>query len=87
MSAVETSVSPMMEIVDFVLSRPSHEEIVAFRYSPEVQELASELLQKNREGTLTLDEKDELDQLTHLELFMQLLKAKAHLLLKQPPHD
>ncbi len=82
MATVEPSVSPLMEVVEFLLSRPSYEQMVAFQFSPEARELVSELLLRNREATLSREERHELDQLMHLETLLQLLTAKARLILK-----
>ncbi len=56
--------------------------MVAFQFSAEARELVSELLLKNREGTLSREERHELDQMMHLETLLQLLTAKARLVLK-----
>lgn len=82
MSTADTSSLPIMEVVDFLLTRPTDEQILAFRLSTETQALASELLEKNREGTLSRDERYELDKLLHLDTFMTLLKAKLRLKMK-----
>jgi hypothetical protein len=87
MATVERSVSPVMEVVDFLLSRPTHKQIVNFRLSKEAQKLASKLLAKNREGTLAPEEQHDLDHLMHMETFLQLLTAKARLLLKNNRHE
>ncbi len=59
------------------------EEILAFRFSNSEQERLDDLLDRNKEAQLTLDEKNELQQLIELEKMMSLLKAKAAYSLSQ----
>jgi hypothetical protein len=68
------------EVLDFLITRPTPEEIVAFKVSAEAQERLRTLLDKNREGRLTEIEAAELDLYEQLEHMMILLKAKAHAL-------
>lgn len=70
-------VSAWDEVDEFIMSNPSPEQIVAFRMSTPLQERAAELLERNREGELTLEELAELDEFTAIEKFMRRLKAKA----------
>lgn len=69
------------EVLDFLITRPTPEEIAAFKVSVEAQERIRTLLDKNREGTLTETETAELDLYEQLEHMMILLKAKAHALI------
>ena len=69
------------EVLDFLITRPTPQNIVAFKISPEAQERIRTLLDKNREGTLTETEAAELDLYEQLEHMMILLKAKAHALI------
>lgn len=70
------------EVLDFLITRPTPEEIAAFKVSAEAQERIRTLLDKNREGTLTETETAELDLYEQLEHMMILLKAKAHALIR-----
>ncbi len=70
------------EVLDFLITRPTPEEIVAFKVSAEAQERLRTLLDKNREGRLTEIEAAELDLYEQLEHMMILLKAKAHALIR-----
>jgi hypothetical protein len=58
------------EVLDFLITRPTPEEIVAFKVSAEAQERLRTLLDKNREGTLTEIEAAELDLYEQLEHMM-----------------
>jgi len=65
------------EVLDFLIQRPTPEEIVAFKVSPQAQTRLSELLKKNRSTTLDSIELAELDVYEQLEHLMILLKARA----------
>ena len=77
MSSVSTPIRIFEEIADLIASRPDHETLLAYRFSPAAQERASELLEKNRQDSLTEDEREELDEFTQAELFMRLVKARV----------
>lgn len=66
------------EVLDFLIARPTPQEITTFKVSAEAQERLRTLLDKNREGTLTKAEATELDLYEQLEHLMILLKAKAY---------
>lgn len=65
------------EVLDFLIKRPTPEEIIAFKVSPIAQTRLSELLEKNRSATLSPMELAELDVYEQLEHMMILLKARA----------
>ncbi|MGE0131044.1 MAG: hypothetical protein AB7U82_23445 [Blastocatellales bacterium] len=65
------------EIIDFLASDPSPEQIAAFKISPAAQERLEELLDKNREEGLTEDETAELDAYLQARDLIILLKANA----------
>jgi hypothetical protein len=65
------------EVLDFLLKRPTPQEIAAFKVSPQAQERLRALLEKNREAALTDEETAELDVYEQLEHLMILLKARA----------
>jgi len=65
------------EITDFLLSRPTLEEIIVFRLSPALEQRLHELLDKNRQGRLASDERDELHMALTVDHLMTILKAKA----------
>lgn len=66
-----------LEVLDFLVTRPTSQEIVAFKVSPEAQERLRWLLDKTRAGTLTESEVAELDVYEQLEHLMILMKARA----------
>ncbi|MBD2212165.1 hypothetical protein H6G27_20160 [Nostoc linckia FACHB-104] len=66
-----------LEVLDFLIKRPTPEEIVEFKVSPHAQMRLQVLLEKNRSGSLTPIEIAELDVYEQLEHMMILLKARA----------
>jgi hypothetical protein len=69
-------------VTDFLGSAPSLAEIVAYRLPEDLQERAHYLLQKNRENSLTDEERTEMDEFRQLDHLLTLVKAKARLKLK-----
>jgi hypothetical protein len=65
------------EVLTFLLSSPTPQQIIAFRASDMAQERLRALLESNRQGILTPAERAELDEASHLNHFIILLKAKA----------
>ena len=65
------------EVIDFLITRPTLEEIAGFKVSEEAQYRIRVLLERNREGTLNEKDEAELDLYEHLDHLMILLKAKA----------
>ncbi|MBW4593384.1 MAG: hypothetical protein KME46_10800 [Brasilonema angustatum HA4187-MV1] len=65
------------EVLDFLIQRPTLEEIITFKVSLIAQTRLSELLEKNRSATLSPMESAELDVYEQLEHMMILLKARA----------
>jgi hypothetical protein len=70
------------EIVDLFARGSSPADVLAFRPSPETEERVRYLLARNQEGKLTAEEAHELERLGQVEHFMQLVKARAKLHLR-----
>ena len=66
------------EVLDFLITRPTPREIVAFKVSGAAQARIGDLLEKNREETLNKTEAIELDLYEQLEHLMIMLKTKAY---------
>ena len=64
-------------VLQFLIKQPSPKEVVEFEPTAEMQERASLLLQKNREGTLTPVEQKELDEYVRINHLVTMLKARA----------
>jgi hypothetical protein len=65
------------EIARFLAHHPSPEQIVAFHPSVEVAERAYELIQNDRDGSLTEEERQELESYVVIEYLMELVKLEA----------
>ncbi len=72
-----------LEIVRFLASGPTPEQIIAFHPSPEATDRFYALIAAEREGAITDEERAELDRDIHLEHLMRLIKAEAHHILQQ----
>ncbi len=68
-------VSPAEELAIFLASGPSSEEIAAFRLSDAALERMSVLLDKNKDGTLTVEESRELDRTVLLDDIIGLIQS------------
>ena len=71
------------EIIDFIATGTSPDKVIAFRPSEKMQSQVSALLFKEKNSTLTSDEKKELDNYSVIEHLMRMAKAKAFLILNQ----
>lgn len=70
------------EIADFITSQPTLEEIVAYRISASQQDYIDNLLERNREGQLSAEERQEMESFLAISHLMSLAKAKARLKLQ-----
>ncbi|HEY9863004.1 MAG TPA: hypothetical protein V6D21_02375 [Candidatus Obscuribacterales bacterium] len=71
------------DLLEFLASLPSPEEILALRPSEDLQNQINVLLEKNRAGELRSEDKQRWEQYEYLEHLVRLAKAKAYLKLKQ----
>ncbi len=81
--AASQSISPYIDFLDYLIEITKPEQILSFKTSEVVQIRAAYLLECNAEGTLTSDEKRELDEFLEYDRLVSLLKAKARRALKQ----
>ncbi len=65
------------ELLDFLLEWATPEEILAFKASDRAEERAEDLLDRNNVGTLTPEEKLELQQMLYFDRKISVLKAQA----------
>ena len=65
------------EILDFLASTPTPENIIAFRPSDRLEQRLSFLLEQNGEDALTAEERRELDEFLRMNHFMNILKIRA----------
>jgi hypothetical protein len=66
------------EVLDFLVGSPTLEQITEFKASEAVEMRAQYLLEQNRNGVLTPEEKDEIEKMSQLDHFVTMLKARAH---------
>jgi hypothetical protein len=69
--------APHDEILEFLTSTPTPEQIIAFRPSQDTQQRVSDLLDRSHNGALTAEEQIELDEFEQVEHLMRMLKARA----------
>lgn len=65
------------EFVDFIVTGMSPQQILAFRPSQETRERVRYVLNAEKTGTLTKEEKVELDEFEQFEHVMRMAKARA----------
>ncbi len=65
------------EVLDFLVTGPTPEQIIAFHASEQAQEQLRLLLERNRNGTLTERERAELEEMSRVDHFFTLIKARA----------
>ncbi len=66
------------DIMDFLSSTPTPQQVLDFKISPAAQERLEDLLYRNREEELTEDEKAEMHTYLQLSHLMTRLKARAY---------
>jgi hypothetical protein len=66
------------EVLTFLLSAPTPQQVVDFHASDVAQQRLRYLLDANREGILSAEERAELDEASQINHFVTLLKARAH---------
>jgi uncharacterized protein (DUF433 family) len=66
-----------LEVLDFLVTRPTSEQLLTFKVSEQSQERLQALLQKNRDASLNPSETAELNMYEQLDSLMTLLKVRA----------
>lgn len=69
-------------VTDFLGSAPTLEEIAAYRLPDDLQSRAHTLLEKNRDGSLSHEERAEMEEFRQIDHLLTLVKAKARLKLE-----
>ena len=69
--------TPYQEFAEFMTTRPTLEQLTEYRLSDVSESRISYLLAANRNETITPEEQDELEDYTHLEHLMRLVKIRA----------
>ncbi|MDE2776574.1 MAG: hypothetical protein OXI77_11585 [Chloroflexota bacterium] len=80
---IETPALNVLDVVaEFLASDPSDEELLAYRFSDDLQDRVHDLLDRNGEGELTFYEERELEDFIRANRMLALLKVKTRLRLK-----
>lgn len=82
MMTLDLQQSIFSELADFITSQPTLEDIIAYHISPSQQERIDDLLDRNREGMLSSEERQEMETYLIISHVMSLAKAKARLKLQ-----
>jgi hypothetical protein len=69
----------ILEVARFIASHPTPEQVIDFQASPAVHTRAYALIAAERDGTLTDDERHELDTYEAIQHIMTQAKAEAYL--------
>lgn len=77
--ALDTQESIFTELADFIVSQPSLDDLAAFKVSAGVQAHLERLLEKNREGIISAEERLELEKMLAVSHVMTLVKTQAKL--------
>jgi uncharacterized protein (DUF433 family) len=67
-----------LEVLDFLVTRPTSEQLLTFKVSEQAQERLQTLLQKNRDHSLNSSETAELNVYEQLDSLITLLKVRAY---------
>jgi hypothetical protein len=79
-----TQLTPAFDdFLEYLVEKATPQQILAFQVSEAAQQRAEELTARNKAGTLTPEETDELNQMMEFNLLVSALKAKALTALKQ----
>jgi hypothetical protein len=73
-----TELPTYLEIIDFLVNRPTSEQIATFKVSEQSQTRLRELLQKNRDVNLISSEAAELNLYEQLDTLMTMMKIRAY---------
>ncbi len=77
LTGLTNSTATYTKVLDFLIKQPTPQEIAQFKVSSAAQTRLQNLLEKNRTGTITQTEADELDVFEQLDQLMMLLKARS----------
>lgn len=65
------------EIIDFLASTPTPEDIIAYKPSDVLEQRLKYLLEQNKQDKSTAEEREELDEFLRMNHFMNMLKIRA----------
>jgi hypothetical protein len=65
------------ELAEYLAARVPPDDLMAFKASKQQEKRAQLLTDRNKAGTLTVDQRAELDQMLEFDFFVTYLKAKS----------
>lgn len=71
------------EIIDFIAAGTTPEAVATFRPSPEAQQRVAALVEREKDGDLSPEEKAELDHFVELEHILRMARARARQMLSR----
>jgi len=77
MASIQSQVSITEEILDFLATAPSSEQLLAFQPSEDLKQRSHYLFEQNRQGRLSAEERGELDEFLRMNHFVNMLKIRA----------
>jgi hypothetical protein len=80
---MSTSTPAYFEIIDFIAAGTTVEAVAEFRPSSDAQLRVAELIEREQQGSLSSEEKSELEHFIELEHIMRMAKAKARQILSR----
>jgi arsenate reductase-like glutaredoxin family protein len=86
-STLTSTSGTYQEILDFLIDRPTSEQIINFKVSKASQSRLQTLLEKNREAALTAAETAEIDMYEQLDTLIGFLKIRAYAALQATPQN
>jgi hypothetical protein len=72
-----------LEIIDFIAAGTTPEAVAQFHPSPEAQRRVAELIEREKEASLSPEEKAELNHFIELEHILRMAKASARQILSR----
>jgi hypothetical protein len=70
-----------LEIVDFIATGTTPQAVVDYHPSADAQQRVAELIERDKDGNLSSEEKAELDHFMDLEHILRMAKARARQIL------
>ena len=78
---MSTASPAYFEIIEFIAAGTTSEAVAGFHPSPEAQRRVAELIEREKEASLSPEEAAELDHFMELEHILRMAKAKARQIL------
>jgi hypothetical protein len=70
-----------LEIIDFIATGTTPQAVIDYRPSTDAQQRVAELIERDKDGELSPEEKAELDHFMDLEHILRMAKARARQIL------